>query len=468
MTEVGIIHVATLDMTTPPEVTSYIPNGMWVSGNKAFISSSASGANWELLVVDISNPAAPVQLTGYSHPSGLGAFGVWTDGVVCCYTTNGPLMIVDATTDPPTLLGTEGTVAGQQDIVGMDAGLNYLVVTIPSVSSIATYNITVPAAPVHLSTVALGVGVPALASPQATPIPYFYALELPYSYTWWTYTDKGAPPVRTGSFAMAGSPKDLFSTTGEGGIGAGTYTYVVAGSGGYNTALQVWEGDFTPRGSTSSGLVSPSKMYVGNGYAAVLDGTRILLYDVSDSDNPYLAGSINSVLTNPTAIFGKDNYLFVADNGNKTFEVFEYDAIYASSSSSTFSSSSSSTLSLSSFSSLSSSSSSSELYSASTSSSSTSSFEDFPTFLGPQSIVYDHVRSRCWWVDDAKVYMLDNLNKQVNSFEMSGYQNAAAVEVEYSTGNAFVVAEQISSSERHIIQVFRDNNKVLGVSKLER
>jgi len=79
----------------------------------------------------------------------------------------------------------------------------------------------------------------------------------------------------------------------------------------------------------------------------------------------------------------------------------------------------------------------------------------------PSSMVYDHVRWRVWWVAQSIVYMADLRNHQVNSFDLSTtYSNTRSVEVEYSTGYAYVVAQK-TDGNWFIVQIFRDNNRIL-------
>lgn len=77
------------------------------------------------------------------------------------------------------------------------------------------------------------------------------------------------------------------------------------------------------------------------------------------------------------------------------------------------------------------------------------------------SMAYDHVRSRLWWVSGSYVYMLDVKNKQVVENDLStDYIENRSVDVDFSSGNAFVVAKD-SSNDWNIVQLFRDNNIII-------
>jgi hypothetical protein len=83
------------------------------------------------------------------------------------------------------------------------------------------------------------------------------------------------------------------------------------------------------------------------------------------------------------------------------------------------------------------------------------------------SMVYDHVRSRLWWVSGSYVYLLDVKNKQVVENDLSiDYIETRSVDVDFSSGNAFVVAKD-SSNDWNVVQIFRDNNLVFCNAYIE-
>jgi len=96
-------------------------------------------------------------------------------------------------------------------------------------------------------------------------------------------------------------------------------------------------------------------------------------------------------------------------------------------------------------------------------SSSSSSGTLIPSMPSTRSIAYDHVRSRCWWIDGDRIYMVDVGNQQVNTYDITAdsYSNPISVDIEVSTGNAFVVAQD-ASDNWVLIQMFRDNNSLLS------
>ena len=98
-------------------------------------------------------------------------------------------------------------------------------------------------------------------------------------------------------------------------------------------------------------------------------------------------------------------------------------------------------------------------------SSSSSSDDLLPEFPFPSSIVYDHVRSRTWWVNETKIYMADSRYKNIQIYDLNsdGYINAYSIDVQLDNGNVLVVADDIHS-ERFLVQVYKDNNLLLASS----
>jgi hypothetical protein len=93
---------------------------------------------------------------------------------------------------------------------------------------------------------------------------------------------------------------------------------------------------------------------------------------------------------------------------------------------------------------------------------------DFPAEPSPYSIVFDHIRSRVWWVAGSKIYMADVKNFEVHSFNVQsyGFSSVYTIDVELATGNTFVVAGD-NHDERFVLQMFRDNNSLLASAYLE-
>lgn len=89
----------------------------------------------------------------------------------------------------------------------------------------------------------------------------------------------------------------------------------------------------------------------------------------------------------------------------------------------------------------------------------------FPSMPSSKSIVFDHVRSRLWWVDAVWIYMADIRNKQIQTYNIrnSNFAETVNLDIEFSTGNAFVIVIDVHG-DRYLIQMNRDNNNVLGTA----
>tara|TARA_R110000824_G_C15232856_1_gene678970 strand:- start:20933 stop:22765 length:1833 start_codon:yes stop_codon:yes gene_type:complete len=79
------------------------------------------------------------------------------------------------------------------------------------------------------------------------------------------------------------------------------------------------------------------------------------------------------------------------------------------------------------------------------------------------SIIFDHVKDRCWWTAENKIFMVDIKNKELISQEVVGYQNGAGIDVDFSTGRAFAVF-QTDSDDWEILQTDNDNNEILAAA----
>ena len=110
-------------------------------------------------------------------------------------------------------------------------------------------------------------------------------------------------------------------------------------------------------------------------------------------------------------------------------------------------------------------SSSSSSFEGTMSSSSSSGDIIIPALPSTRSMTFDHVRSRVWWVDNIRIYMADIRNKQVQTYDIrdDGYTEALSVNVEFSSGNAFVVVKDIHD-DSFLVQVNRDCGVVLGMA----
>jgi len=88
----------------------------------------------------------------------------------------------------------------------------------------------------------------------------------------------------------------------------------------------------------------------------------------------------------------------------------------------------------------------------------------------PSSMVFDHVRKRLWWVGNEMIYMADTINRNIVPYSMAsdGFGMARSVDVDFASGNAFIIAKSIGNNMWHILQAFRDNNAIVSTTYVEK
>jgi len=88
----------------------------------------------------------------------------------------------------------------------------------------------------------------------------------------------------------------------------------------------------------------------------------------------------------------------------------------------------------------------------------------------PSSIVFDHVRNRLWWIGNTMIYMADTINKNVVSYSIAnnGFDSARSIDVDFESGNAFIVAKETETETWKVLQAFRDNNAIVATAYVEK
>ena len=77
----------------------------------------------------------------------------------------------------------------------------------------------------------------------------------------------------------------------------------------------------------------------------------------------------------------------------------------------------------------------------------------------PSTMIYDHVRWRLWWTAGQFVYMADLSSKTIVENDLgTEYIDTRGIDIDLSSGNAFVVAKR-DYGAWYLVQVFRDNNE---------
>lgn len=83
----------------------------------------------------------------------------------------------------------------------------------------------------------------------------------------------------------------------------------------------------------------------------------------------------------------------------------------------------------------------------------------------PSTMTFDHTRSRLWFTAGNFINMIDLNNNQVITLE-TGYNDSRGIDVDFESGNAFAVMKNLHSigDRWYIVQVFRDNNKIISTA----
>jgi len=82
----------------------------------------------------------------------------------------------------------------------------------------------------------------------------------------------------------------------------------------------------------------------------------------------------------------------------------------------------------------------------------------------PSTMAYDHVRSRNWWIAKNQIYLIDEKNLQVQSYNLEddALKNPKSIDVDLQNGEAFIVCQN-ASDQWKLVRMFRDNNEILEI-----
>jgi len=88
----------------------------------------------------------------------------------------------------------------------------------------------------------------------------------------------------------------------------------------------------------------------------------------------------------------------------------------------------------------------------------------------PSSMCFDHSRNRLWWVGEDTIYMMDTLNKNIVPYIIlsDGFYELKSIDIDFKSGNAFVIAKRIGYNGSYILQMFRDNNFIVSTAYMEK
>jgi len=103
-----------------------------------------------------------------------------------------------------------------------------------------------------------------------------------------------------------------------------------------------------------------------------------------------------------------------------------------------------------------------DIQTVSLSSSSSSESAVYPGLPSTNTMSYDNVRNKIWWIDGSKIYVADESNKevQVHNIKDEGFYEAISIDVELATGNAFVVIKDLHNC--YLVQMSKDNKEIIA------
>ena len=270
----------------------YLPRGVYVAGNYAYVASSGSNA---LEIVDVTNPAAPYHKGSISDGTNgarlNGARSVYVSGNYAYVASAGSnaLEIVDVTN--PAAPVHRGSILDTGNPLGallsnpqsVYVAGNYAYVASYGSNALEIVDVTTPTAPVHRGSIYNGQGGALLSSPQSVYVAGNYAYVASYGSNALEIVDVTNPavPVHKGSLSntLLQYPMDVAVSD--------SYAHVV----GYRNALEIVDiGTVTATGVT---VVSPNQI-TGT---FDLNGKALGLYNVVVTKTDGSFGSLHNGFT---------------------------------------------------------------------------------------------------------------------------------------------------------------------------
>ena len=317
-------------------------NGVWVSGNYAYIASFTGDA---LEIVDISNPSNPTHVGKLTHGTGGalldGPIGVHVVGNYAFVTANASsaVEVVDVSNPAaPTHAGSIANGAGGAALLNpwnMDIVGNYLYV-VSSSNALEIIDISVPTAPTHVGKILHGAGGALLTTPVCVEVVGNYAYIAVYdddALEIVDVTNKSAP-VHAGKIVSGtgGSALDIC----HGVWVDGNYAYVLARA---SSALNIIDISspaspvFVSKiidGEGGANLGGAENLQVVGNYAYIASyiGNALEIVDISTPASPTHVGKLEhgtngAALDAANRVYVSGNYAYVASFDSDALEVID-------------------------------------------------------------------------------------------------------------------------------------------------
>ncbi len=308
------------------------PQGVFVSGNYAYVASSGSNA---LEIVDVTNPSAPIHKGNISNGAG-GALlsspqSVFVSGnyaYVASYISSA-LEIVDISNPAAPVHKGSLSNANLSNAQSVFVAGNYAYVASPGSNALEIVDVTNPAVPVHKGSITN----PSLLNPKSVFLAGNYAYVASSGSNVLEIVDVTNPavPVHKGSSTTIFSPSSVYVS--------GNYAYVTSYGSNALVIVDVTNPAIPQNIGTISNayLNNPQSVFVAGNYAYVSSaGTSnaLEIVNVTNPANPVHLGSISNgaggaLLSNPKSVFVSGNYAHVASYGSNALEIVDIGTVTA-------------------------------------------------------------------------------------------------------------------------------------------
>ena len=292
------------------------PQSVFVSGRYAYTANNSSNT---ISVIDISNPAVPVQIATTSV--GAGPRSIYVSGryAYTANNTSGTISVIDISNPAlPRHVATTSVGTGPHSIY---VSGRYAYVVNASTDNMSVVDISNPLAPVQIATAAVG------NNPKDIFVSGRYAYVTNVSAGTMSIVDISNPslPSQVSTVTIGiGSPNN----TPQSIYVSGRYAYVGAtGAGvpGILSIIDISNAASPVQIATTSAGNDPDSLFVSGRYVYAVNSAdkTLMVFDVSSSSAPTLVKTAAISATAPSFIFVSGRYAYVADSTGNALKVLD-------------------------------------------------------------------------------------------------------------------------------------------------
>ncbi|MEI9913650.1 MAG: hypothetical protein WDN66_01430 [Candidatus Saccharibacteria bacterium] len=279
------------------------PYSVYVQGSYAYVVNQVSN---NLVIYNISNPAAPALVGSVSTGSSSNPYNVYVSGnyaYVANWGSDSLAIINISNPANPTLISSTTTGINSPESVYVQG--NYAYVANEGSNNLAIYNISNPANPTNIGSVATGSG------PDSVYVQgnYAYVANGGSNSLGIFNVSNPASPTSVGSVATGSGPYAVYVQ--------GNYAYVANYTTGNLQIINV----SNPASPTSVGSVAtgsdPNAVYVQGNYAYVTSSGagNLQIINVSNPASPVSIGSVNTASGSASSVYVQGRYAYVTSYG---------------------------------------------------------------------------------------------------------------------------------------------------------